>query len=501
MRVVLRYLKRLPNGKFQYRRAWPPDVREVRPELPWELKRNFTSPDGSEREAIRIAQEYDRYFEKVQREARQQARSSSTDWRAYERVRNWFETNKTQFEEIVVETPAFTEEGEAVIDTTTAGEIIAETILSEAAKREGYGIDGHPKRLTLEEELKVQALLNGEVPQAPLTIKDAYDAYKERHLGGRDDKATDTAYAQFVEFAGVLPLSSITRRTVYDWNDWLMSARGQASATIKRRLGAMKAIVNFACDRELFDGKNPFERMKPPQSAKAPEYRLPFHRKHLAAIDAYLREGKRVRPETRHLIALLRYTGCRPSEIGGLKVEDLQFEGPIPYAMVRWTDDRRLKTRQSQRRVPLIGEALEAAKALATTRKSGWLFPKLAPKDVSGNENPALSARVNKAIRAAGVPNSRRLVAYSFRHTMAEALDQVTTISHKARDRVLGRGKPDQYGAKEQPLEVTLDAMNAAIPLLGRIDEVMYEPWMLEIGARDRLPNLREGCVASARNG
>lgn len=483
MRIVLRYLKRLPNGKFQYRRAWPPDVREAVPNLPRERKKTFTSPDGTEATAITIALKLNAEFEALLTRVRRGLEAEASAWRTDEKVRRWFTDNQATLQQTVSTVIVEDESGFLVEEEVTEADLVADAILVEASKREGVDLAGNPERLTREEAVKTRALYSGQLPEPQLSVKDAYDLYTEKHLGGRDDKAVNTAFAQFVEFAGNVPLSSVTRRTVHEWMEWLIKSRGQSSGTLKRRLGAMKAIVNFARDRELFDGQNPFERIKPPQSAKAPEDRLPFHRKHLDAIEAYVRDANRLRIETKYLLFLLRYTGCRPSEIGGLQAEDLQLNGAIPYAMVRWTDERRLKTRQSQRRVPLIGQALDAAKALAKQRKSGWLFPTLAPKHALGNENPALSARVNKAIRSAGVPKSRRLVAYSFRHTMAEALDQVTTISHKVRDRVLGRGKPDQYGAKEQPLEVTLDAMNAAIPLLGRIDEVMYEPWMLQIGS------------------
>jgi integrase len=376
-------------------------------------------------------------------------------------------------------------DGNPILEEIEAGELLADSILEQAAKREGVGTDGHPKRLTREEAVKVSALYSGKLPEPRLTVGDAHELYKEKRFGGLENKATDTAFKQFVEFAGNVPLASVSRRTVHDWMDWLMTTRGQAAETIKRRVGAMKAIFNFVADRELFDGKNPFERMSPPSTAKKPVDRLPFHRFHLEAIDTYLKMSNRVLPETRHLIALLKFTGCRPSEIGGLTVEDLSLEGPIPYAMVRWTAERRLKNFQSQRRVPLIGEALQAAQALADTRRSGWLFPSLAPNNNKKNDNPALSSRLNNVIRRAGVPNSPSLVAYSFRHTMVEALDQVPTLSFKVRERAVGRGNTDQYGAKEQPLEVSLQAMNAAIPLLGRVDDVMYEPWMLEIKPRN----------------
>jgi integrase len=484
MRVILRYLKRLPNGKFQYRRVWPQDVRAAVADLPREKKKTFSSPNGTEDEAIKIALRLNNEFEALVARVRRGLEAEASAWRTDEKVRRWYEENRESLQEVVVSSEITDDYGYPAEEEVTAGELLADSILDQAAKREGVGTDGHPERLTREEAVKVSALYSGKLPEPRLTVRDAYELYIEKHFGGRSNKATDAAFEQFHEFAGNVPLTSVSRRTVHDWMDWLMTTRSQAAATIKRRIGTMKAIFNFVADRELYVGKNPFERMKAPSVAKAPEERLPFHRSHLEAIDAYLKASNRVRPKTRHLVALLKFTGCRPSEIGGLKVEDLSLGGPIPYALVRWTAERRLKTFQSQRRVPLIGEAMQAAEALADARKSGWLFPSLAPKDGSGNENPALSTRVNKVIRAAGVPKSRALVAYSFRHTMIEALDQVPSISFKVRERTVGRGNTDQYGAKEQPLEVTLEAMSAAIPLLGRVDDVMYEPWMLEINPR-----------------
>lgn len=487
-RVTLKYLKRLPNGKFQYRRAWPEDVRSARPDLPRERKKTFTSPDGSEREAIKIAQDLDREFETVKRQVRSGLATSAATWKTQENVRRWYTANKSEFDAVIAETPTTTPDGLPVIETTTAAEIIVENMLRDAARREGYGLDGHPKRLTLEEELKIEALLSGGVPEPKLTIKDAYDIYLEKHLDGNEDKASRTAIDQFLEFMGTdcTPIADVTRQIVREWTEWLVRVRGQASATVQRRVGAMKAIVNFSRDLELFDGKNPFERMKLPKAAKPPKEILPFHHTHLAAIEQHLSESRRVHAETRHLLSMLKLTGCRPSEIGGLRAEDLQLDADIPYAIVRWTDMRRLKNPHSQRRVPLIGAALQGATELAALRRSGWLFPSLAPTKGDRNDNQALSQRVNKLIRGAGIPRTEQLVAYSFRHTMIEALDQVPALSFKVRQRTVGRGKTDQYGAKEQPLQITLDAMNAAIPLLGRVDEVMYEPWMLHIGERPK---------------
>nr|WP_241094969.1 phage integrase SAM-like domain-containing protein [Marinicauda algicola] len=282
----MRYLKRLPNGKFQYRRAWPPDVREAVPSLPRERKKTFTSPDGTEAAAIKIALKLNAEFEALLTRVRRGLEAEASAWRTDEKVRRWFDENRSSLQQTVSSALVDDDYGLPVEDEITEADLLADAILEEAAKREGVDEAGNPKRLTREEAVKVRALYSGQLPEPKLSVKDAYDLYKEKHFGGREDKATDAAFNQFVEFAGNVPLSSVTRRTVHDWMEWLVNSRGQASGTIKRRLGAMKAIVNFARDRELFDGRNPFERMKPPKTAKPPKDILPFHATHLQAIEA-----------------------------------------------------------------------------------------------------------------------------------------------------------------------------------------------------------------------
>ena len=187
-------------------------------------------------------------------------------------------------------------------------------------------------------------------------------------------------------------------------------------------------------------------------------------------------------PETRHLFALLKYTGCRPSEIGGLRAEDIILDAPIPYVFIREHEGRRLKNDESERKLPLILDALDAAKALTAKRKTGWLFPSLAPASANANDNPNMSARSNKVIRASGVPRSRKLVAYSFRHTLTSALDLTAEVPWALRERILGHARADRYGAREMPLEVLLDALQRVASRLGEVDRAIYAPAMLVIG-------------------
>lgn len=481
MGIVLKNLKLLSSGKYQYRRVWPEDVRRALPELGRELKQTFEPSIGRD-EAILRAVSLNKRFDKTVRKIREN-KGELPAWELMQRVQSWHRENADAFAAPVYQDLSVDEYGQEILIEETAADIEMDRILNEAAKRSGHDALGHPKKLTKEELLKLEILKSGQLAPPPLTVQEAYELYTQKKNGGRIDRYARSGANQFIEFAGNVPLSSIRSAQVMDWLDFLVTERDQVHETVKKRLGAMKAIVNFAKRRGAFEGENPFVGHKVPELAKAPKDRLPFHAIHLDAIDDYLATSN-VRDETRWIIALLKGTGCRPSEIGGLKAEDLSLDGDIPFALVRWTEDRRLKTQDSERRVPLIGEALEAARLARKRHAKGWLFPKLAPTDARLNDNQVLSARINKVIRRAGVPATPQLVCYSFRHTMAAALDQTPNLAHAVRERALGR-KRAQYGAKELPLPETFDALSRAILLLGKVDEVLYAPGMLEIGAKD----------------
>lgn len=106
-------------------------------------------------------------------------------------------------------------------------------------------------------------------------------------------------------------------------------------------------------DHGMIEGENPFARLKVPKAAKKSTERKPFHKTHLEAIQYHLNNSK-TSEETADVVRLLAFTGCRPGEIAGLRVQDVVLSGSIPYLYVRWTENVRLKNKQSTRRVPLV---------------------------------------------------------------------------------------------------------------------------------------------------
>ena len=71
----------------------------------------------------------------------------------------------------------------------------------------------------------------------------------------------------------------------------------------------------------------------------------------------------------------MRLTGARPLEIGGLDAADLNLTSEMPTIHIRPNAHRGLKTRSSQRILPLVGDALVTAQELKACDPVGPLFP------------------------------------------------------------------------------------------------------------------------------
>ena len=79
--------------------------------------------------------------------------------------------------------------------------------------------------------------------------------------------------------------------------------------------------------------------------------------------------------ELRWLLALISDTGLRLSEALGLSCGDVCLDTPHPYVVIEPKSWRRLKTSDSERLVPLVGEALWAVQRAADASDTRHLFP------------------------------------------------------------------------------------------------------------------------------
>ncbi|NQU55971.1 MAG: tyrosine-type recombinase/integrase [Rhodospirillales bacterium] len=317
-------------------------------------------------------------------------------------------------------------------------------------------------------------------PSNAMTVSAAYERDQETHGKDRDEKPIKYAVESFIATVADKPITEITRREVTAWLA-KMESDGLAPGTIQRRLGAIRAMMNRAFLDTEYDGRNPFEKHKIKNGAGNADDRLPFNKAMLECIDSYL-SSKRLGHETKNIIMMMKCTGGGPAEIGGLTLADVSLDGEIPFVWIRANAVRGLKTKVRDRRIPLIGDALDAARdayerATAKAEKANADdTPLFKSFGAGGRGADSISAKLNKAIRSAGVPNSPRLVAYSFRHTMKESLRSAGVADHIQR-RLLGHaghGVADRYGSRHVRLAEAKDALTAAVDYLGDVDDAIY---------------------------
>ena len=123
--------------------------------------------------------------------------------------------------------------------------------------------------------------------------------------------------------------------------------------------------------------------------------------------------------ENRWLLALISDTGMRLSKATGLTRDDIMLDTDMPHIIVRPHPWRRLKTKGSERLVPLVGASLWAAKRLQLN-DSSYAFPRYCDGRIC-NANSA-SAALNKWLKPRANEDA---VVHSLRHSMRDRLRAV----------------------------------------------------------------------------
>jgi integrase len=175
--------------------------------------------------------------------------------------------------------------------------------------------------------------------------------------------------------------------------------------------------MNFAAAEIGISLMNPFGRVYYDRNAGVAG-RAPMPIEAIRAIQAQCRD---LDDDLRWLVALVSDTGMRLAEAAGILIEDIRLDDPIPHVIIREHPWRRLKTAGSNRQVPLVGEALWAARRVhARVAHSEFAFPRY-NKGERTNANSA-SAALNKWLKGTGQAQG---TMHSFRHSMRDRLRAV----------------------------------------------------------------------------
>jgi len=257
-----------------------------------------------------------------------------------------------------------------------------------------------------------------EKPIALPTLSEARETYCEMK-GKADDRRfvryTSRVVSEIVQLAGDKVITSYSRNDALLFRDSLLK-REVSYNTVKRNFECIRAIWNFAARENGVSDPNPFANMNYGNGAAAVK-RMPIPIDELRKVQqlCYQKDD-----DIRWLIALLSDTGMRLAEAAGLAKEDVFLDTEIPYVRLCKRPWRPLKTRSSERDVPLVGAALWAVKRAVESSPDEYLFPRYCSDD--GCKADYASNSLNKWLRK-HVPNG--CVVHSFRHSMRDRLRAV----------------------------------------------------------------------------
>jgi len=206
---------------------------------------------------------------------------------------------------------------------------------------------------------------------------------------------------------------------------------------------------------------NVWQRLKVADHEPDKDKRQPFSMEQATEVLGHLPS---VNTDLRRIGFITALTGARLAEICGLDAADVSL-GKVSSINIRPNPHRILKTKASNRIVPLIGHALDAVKAACEDHhSSGPIFPRYARP---GGPDAA-SAALIKMLRTKVKIEDDKLVWHSWRHTMKDLLRNAR-IDKEEQDGILGhagKGVSFNYG-KGPDIGLLRDLMATALaPLM-----------------------------------
>ena len=239
--------------------------------------------------------------------------------------------------------------------------------------------------------------------------------------------------------------------------------KGNKSGTIRRRLNSIRPVFRDAAREGEFEDRKIFEGLLIPEQKVDTKERLPFTEEEIALIQAECRVKN---DDLRWIIALMSDTGMRLAEVVGLKVDDVVLDQPIPFVRIRPNHTRSLKTKGSERDMPLVGVSLRGASKAAESARGEFLFPRYIDSRSSPPQHKATHASNSlvKWIKSLDIEDKENKVAHSFRHSLKDRLRAVETPTDisNAIGGWKNRGVGEGYG-KGYPLEVLSKYMNMIV--------------------------------------
>lgn len=277
------------------------------------------------------------------------------------------------------------------------------------------------------------------------TLSEALTLYQKVKGAGKGKlfyRTSERSIGRLIKFAGDIPIDKYTRSNANGLRDELASD-GLAPQSIKRMMSVIKTAINVSINEHALTIPNVFSKIEYGKATPVHK-RLPIPIEDIKAVQGICRE---MDDDIRWLIALISDTGMRLSEACGLLVEDIKLDAVIPYIDLKPYSWRPLKTEGSERKIPLVGASLWAARRLVHEATNAYAFSRYSNEEEC-KANSA-SAAVNKWL-GNHVPDN--CVVHSFRHSLrdrcravqcpADIIDQIGGWKTSGVGQAYGEGYP-----------------------------------------------------------
>jgi len=277
---------------------------------------------------------------------------------------------------------------------------------AEYAKRLGYVLEASWNNTTRIWPVDVATIIESFKPKSVLLSEMAEEYLALREI---DQVPPRSALSTFISLAGDRDVGTYTREDAKLFVHHLQ-LRGNKTATIRRRINSLSAILNYAYAELDLDKRNPFTRLIIRHEGQDASKRGTFTIEQLKnGYDTAIASDSQVKL----LMPLLGETGCRLAEIVGLELQDIDMENELIH--IRPNAIRRLKTRNSERTLPLLGYAKKAMKLALKQADDRYLYPRYLRDG---------TCRATHASNALGkwLKKDFGMTAHSLRHTFRDRL-------------------------------------------------------------------------------
>jgi integrase len=324
------------------------------------------------------------------------------------------------------------------------------------------GLFGHPlaaemikdKDFLSPIEIKAQEILRSGSSAAP-RLSAALSIYVATHQNADDAKAMERAerdWGRLISLAGDIAIANLSREHA---RAYVIEAlgRGLKTTSVRRETSTLSAILNVGMrELDIHGVNNPFSSIPIPNEGKdAKDVKTPS----VHELKAILAKFGSDDSDFGLIIRMQMGLGTRIAEVSGLTVADVVLEGETPHVHFHDHPWRTLKNDCGERRVPLVGFALDAARiAVARAGKNTALFVRYAKKN--GNTNA--SATINKRLKPWAIGT------HGFRHGMKDLLREAgcPDVIQKEIQGHAGEGHAANYG-QGYSLKVKQDWLTKAI--------------------------------------